>query len=64
MELHINNVPMSLAEKHENENLIDRYIKTNWQTFADSEMEILKRRRRLRQGRAIAAAMACCRQTK
>ena len=60
MELHINNVPMSIAEKHEIENLINRYIKTNWQIFADSEIEILKQRRRQRRARAAAAAIVSC----
>lgn len=64
MELHINNTPMSTAEKHENENLIAHYVKTNWQTFADSEMEILKQRRRQRRARATAAAAVSCRQAR
>lgn len=62
MKPQINNISIPLAEKQENEKLIDQYIKTNWQTFTDPEIEILKRRRRQRRARATAAAIISCRQ--
>ena len=61
METQADKISTSLAEKYEHESLIADYIKTNWQSFAESEMEAFKRRRLQRRARATAAAMVSCR---